>query len=80
MVMDVTITTPHLLPPMTSYKITASATDSNGVEIDASTAEALGHAYGRTYTSRAEALDVADDLANDLPEGWETTVYTVIRA
>jgi hypothetical protein len=65
---------------MTSYKITASATDSNGVEIDASTAEALGHAYGRTYTSRAEALDVADDLANDLPEGWETTVYTVIRA
>jgi len=65
---------------MKKYKVTATATDRNGVEIDANTAEALGYAYGRTYTSRAEAQAVADDLADDLPEGYESTVYTVARA
>jgi hypothetical protein len=29
---------------------------------------------------RAEAQAVADDLADDLPEGYETTVYAVVRA
>lgn len=65
---------------MKKYKVTATAIDRNGVEIDANTAEALGNALGTIYATRAEAQAVADDLADDLPEGYETTMYAVSAA
>ena len=62
---------------MTAYKITATATDSTGVCISSDTAEALGEAYGRIYLTRDRAEDVAEDLASELPEGYDTTRYSV---
>lgn len=62
---------------MKAYKITATATDSNGVCISSNTAETLGDAYGVTYLTKERADEVAEDLSSDLPEGYETTMYSV---
>ena len=62
---------------MKAYKITATATDSNGVEISSNTAETLGEAYGMTYTIKERAEEVAEELASDLPEGYESSKYEV---
>lgn len=62
---------------MKVYKITATAADSNGVLISSNTAETLGDAYGVTYLTRERAEEVRDDLASDLPEGYETSEYEI---
>lgn len=62
---------------MKAYKITATATDSNGVRISSNTAETLGEAYGVTYLTRERAEEARDNLASDLPEGYETSEYEV---
>ena len=62
---------------MKAYKITATAIDSNGVEISSNTAETLGEAYGMTYLTKERAEEVRDELESDLPEGYESTEYAV---
>lgn len=62
---------------MKAYKITATAKDSNEVRIDSNTVETLGEAYGMTYLTRDRADEVADMLGDDLPEGYESSEYSV---
>jgi hypothetical protein len=62
---------------MKAYKITATAIDNNGVTISSNTAETLGDAYAMTYLTRERADEVRDDLECDIPEGYETSEYTV---
>lgn len=64
---------------MKAYKITATAIDSNGVCIDANTPETLGEAWGETYLTKAEADEVRDYLESDIPEGYETSEYSVVE-
>lgn len=62
---------------MKAYKITATAIDNNGVCISSNTAETLGEAYGVTYLTRERADEVRDDLESDIPEGYESSEYSV---
>ena len=62
---------------MTAYIITATATDRNGVTIGATQPETLGDAYRVQYQFRDEAQSVADELAANLPAGYESVRYAV---
>jgi hypothetical protein len=59
------------------YTITCTAEDNNGVRVANNTPQALGHAHRKTYATRAEAEAVAEDLADDLPAGYESCQYKV---
>jgi hypothetical protein len=71
------MTPPMKKKQMKAYKITATAIDRNGVEIDANQAETLGEAYGMIYLTKERAKEAAENLADDLPEGYETSKYEV---
>lgn len=62
----------------TMYRVTASY-ERDGLLLDASQAEVLGDAYGRTYATEAEAEAVAQELADTIADyGLDpTTTYSV---
>jgi hypothetical protein len=60
-----------------TYKIACQVQDSTGTIVSQNTPEGLGDAYGVSYATEEEAQDVADALAADLPEGYETAEYFV---
>lgn len=67
---------------MTSYKITATATDHNGQRVDANSAEVLGDAYEVEYSDKAEAEAKAEELSADADEFFagQAVTYTVEQA
>lgn len=62
---------------MKTYKITATIIDNNGVRVWSSNAETLGEYFGRTFATRAEAEEAAENLSD---EGLATAEYSVEEA
>ena len=56
-------------------------TDDNGINIDQTTPEFLGDAYGKEFGSLDDAISKAIDLESDLEEYElpDNTVYTIHR-
>lgn len=64
------------------WKVFATVKDNNGVRVDASTPEFLGDAFGRPYSSKSEAEEMASLLESeiedyDLPESLQYKVEEI---
>lgn len=67
---------------MSTYKITATTLDNNGVRVWSGNAETLGEYYGKTFATREEAEAAAENLdaeKSDYPE-LATAEYSVEEA
>ncbi len=63
---------------MSTYKITATRIDNNGVRVWSSNAETLGEAFQKSFATREEAESAMEDLDDTKAEvGMEDAEFSV---